>query len=146
MSPAIQSLRAESSIIIVLLVLNVSLLAQSGSSHARAKISESSALAEPQALLQQGRLPQAKTATQDYLQAHPTSQDAYNLLGIICSSQRDYEGALAAFQHALALNPRSARSHNNLGNLYASAESPNLPKKNNAKAWPTTPPNREPNS
>ena len=139
MLPVLQILRAESAIvfIFVLLVFPATVRAQAGRSHAQARTSGSSVLAEPQALLQERRLPEAKTATQDYLQAHPTSQDAYNLLGIICSSQRDYEGALAAFQHALALNPRSARSHNNLGNLYASAGKPDLEKRNIAKHWPS---------
>ena len=147
MLPVLQILRAESAIvfIFVLLVFPATVRAQAGRSHAQARTSGSSVLAEPQALLQERRLPEAKTATQDYLQAHPTSQDAYNLLGIICSSQRDYEGALAAFQHALALNPRSARSHNNLGNLYASAGKPDLAEKEYRKALAIAPSDRDAN-
>lgn len=87
----------------------------------RATRNSSSELAEAQSLLQQGRVAEAKSATTEYLQVHPSSVEGYNLLGIICGSAHDYEGALEAFQHALKLNPASTKSHNNLGNLYAAA-------------------------
>lgn len=81
----------------------------------------SSELAEAQNLLQQGRIAEAKSAATEYLQVHSSSVEGYNLLGIICGSAHDYEGALDAFQHAVKLNPASTKSHNNLGSLYAAA-------------------------
>jgi len=71
-----------------------------------------------EALMQQGRLDEAKAAIQEELQRNPSSVDAYNLLGIIESNQQDYARALEAFQAALKLAPNSAKTHNNLGNVY----------------------------
>jgi tetratricopeptide (TPR) repeat protein len=79
----------------------------------------SDSFSEAEALLQQHRLAEAKTAVLDELKQHPSSVDGYNLLGIIQSNQRDFAGAIATFQKALQLNPRSAKTHNNLGNAYA---------------------------
>jgi tetratricopeptide (TPR) repeat protein len=80
--------------------------------------SESAELVEAQTLLQQGAISEAKQKIQEELALHPTSVAAYNLLGIIDSSQKDYDSAQQAFQHALVLGPRSVKTHNNLGNLY----------------------------
>jgi len=78
-------------------------------------------LAEAESLFQQGQLAEAKIAVQNFLQSQSSSVDGYNLLGIICSNQQDYDCSLEAFQKALTLNPASSRTHVNLGNLYASA-------------------------
>lgn len=86
-----------------------------------AATTESSDLAQAQALLEQGRTTEAKRSVVEYLTNHPTSIEAYNLLGIVCGTAHDYEGALDAFQHALKLDPSSRKAHNNLGNLYAAA-------------------------
>ncbi len=48
------------------------------------------------------------------------SVEGYNLLGIVYSSQKDYDNALEAFQHALKIDPNSTKTANNLGNLYVS--------------------------
>src|SRR6266542_1994409 len=82
---------------------------------------QSSGLAQAKILFQEGRLAEADTAIADYLRLHPSSVDAYNLLGIIRSNERNYPAALDAFQHALTLDSRSTKTHNNLANLYASA-------------------------
>jgi tetratricopeptide (TPR) repeat protein len=71
-----------------------------------------------QALVQQGRLDEAKTELLAELQRDPSNIDGYNLLGIIESEQGSYSDALAAFQKALQLGPNSTKTHNNLGNLY----------------------------
>ena len=100
---------------------------------------ESAELGPIQSLLQQGRTAEAKTSTLDYLRTHPSSIDGYNLLGIICGTTHDYEGALDAFQHALKLNPTSTTSHNNLGNLYAVAGKLDLAEKEFRKALAAAP-------
>lgn len=69
-------------------------------------------------LLQEHRLAEARTETLEQLKTHPTI-DGYNLLGIIESSQQDYEGAIESFGHALRLNPASTKTLNNLGDAYA---------------------------
>ena len=71
-----------------------------------------------EALIQQHRLAEAKTAVLQELNQHPSSVEAYNLLGIIQTNQQDFTGAIASLQKALQLNPRSTRTHNNLGNVY----------------------------
>lgn len=73
---------------------------------------------EAETLLQQHRLHEAKTATEQALQLHPSSVEGYNLLGIIDTNEQDYPGAVEAFQKALKLSSNSVKTHNNLGNLY----------------------------
>ena len=80
------------------------------------------ALQDADALLKQGRLDEAKQKALAELATNPKSVEAYNLLGIICVSQKDYDGAYGAFQNALKLNPASPRTKTNLGNLYAAQQ------------------------
>ncbi|MGA8090267.1 MAG: tetratricopeptide repeat protein [Terracidiphilus sp.] len=74
--------------------------------------------AEAAMLAQQGRIAEAKTATLEALQHHPSSVEGYNLLGIIETNQQDYEGALEAFKKALRIAPNSVKTYNNIGNAY----------------------------
>ncbi len=74
--------------------------------------------AEAAMLAQQGRAAEAKTATLEALQHHPSSVEGYNLLGIIETNQQDYAGALEAFKKALQIAPNSVKTYNNLGNAY----------------------------
>ena len=78
-----------------------------------------------QTLLAEHRLAEARTETIEQLKTHP-GIDGYNLLGIIESNQQDYPAAIDAFEHALRLNPRSTKTHNNLGNAYAAQKQWNL--------------------
>ncbi|HET8965418.1 MAG TPA: hypothetical protein VFN20_04335, partial [Candidatus Acidoferrum sp.] len=48
--------------------------------------------AEVEAMLQQGRLDEAKQKLLDVLANEPKSIEGYNLLGIVCISQKDYQG------------------------------------------------------
>jgi len=109
------------------------------------RTSQPSELAQVEMLLQQGRMEEAKASTVEYLKLHPSSAEAYNLLGIVCSHARDYECALDAFQHALKLNPGSTKSHNNLGNLYAAAGKAELAEKEFRKTLSLVPSNGEAN-
>src|SRR5882724_873208 len=81
---------------------------------------------EVEELLRQGLIEQAKEKIQEELQRNPFSVEAYNLLGIIYSDQKDYANALQAFQYALKLDPNSTRTRNNLGNVYVAEEKPDL--------------------
>ena len=74
-------------------------------------------LQQAQELIQKGEFQQARKLVQGQLDLNPSSVEAYNLLGITYTSEKDYDKALAAFQHALKLAPDSAKTHNNLGNL-----------------------------
>lgn len=77
-----------------------------------------SPLREAENLLAEHRLAEARTDVLEQLKKHPTVE-AYNLVGIIESSQQDYQAAIVSFNHALRLNPRSTKTLNNLGNAYA---------------------------
>ena len=84
---------------------------------------------EVESLIQQHRFAEAKTATLDLLQRHPTSVEGYNLLGIIQTDEQDYPAALASFQKALQLNPQSTKTHNNIANVYVAQQQPDLAEK-----------------
>src|SRR5260370_13036890 len=75
-------------------------------------------LAEAEALLREGRITDAKSKIQQELQRNPASAEAYDLLGVACVNEKDYPGALEAFQHALELEPSSARTRNSIANVY----------------------------
>jgi tetratricopeptide (TPR) repeat protein len=77
-----------------------------------------SPFAEAETLLRQGSIEEAKQNIQEQLALHPNSVAGYNLLGIAYSSEKNYPGALEAFEHALKLSPNSTKTHNNIGNLY----------------------------
>jgi len=52
------------------------------------------------------------------LELAPRSLEGLNLLGIALGEEKDFTGAVEAFQQALKINPRSTQTHNNLGNSY----------------------------
>jgi len=89
----------------------------------------SESLKEVQTLIQQGHIEEARSRLTDELQRHPSSVEAYNLLGIIESSQQDYPKAIAAFQKALQIAPHSAKTRVNLGNAYVAERKPDFAEK-----------------
>lgn len=106
------------------------LLLGSRDSMAQQKQSGSSAaLQQVEVLIQQGHLDEAKSKTLDVLKENPSSVEGYNLLGIIAGNQQDYSNAVAAFQKALQLAPRSVKTHNNLGNVYVAQKQLDLAEK-----------------
>ena len=64
---------------------------------------------EAETLLQQGSIDEAKKKIQEQLAIKP-SVEGYNLLGIVYSSQKDYDNALDSFQHALKIDPNSTKT------------------------------------
>jgi tetratricopeptide (TPR) repeat protein len=85
--------------------------------------------AEVEALVQQGAIDDAKNKLQELLEQDPSTVAGYNLLGIICTSQKDYAGALDAFQQAVKIDPNSTRTRNNLGNTYIAQQKLDLAEK-----------------
>src|SRR5260370_19526630 len=75
-------------------------------------------LAEAEALLREGRIADAKSKIQQELQRNPASAEAYDLLAVACVNEKDYPGALEAFQHALELEPSSASTRNSIAHVY----------------------------
>jgi tetratricopeptide (TPR) repeat protein len=86
-------------------------------------------LQEADDLLRQGRTEEARKAVQAQLARNPKSVEAYNLLGIILTSQKDFASALDAFQQALKLDQHSVRTMVNVGNLYVAQEKLDLAEK-----------------
>lgn len=81
---------------------------------------------EAESLLARGAVAEARQKTEELLALHPSSIEGYNLLGILCSDQKDYAAALDAFQRALKLDLNSTRTRNNLGKLYISGSKADL--------------------
>ena len=140
MSVALQYFRAR--LLALLVAVPVVLLAQPTQ---RRTPRQDPALRAAESLVQQGQLAEAKARTQQFLETHVSSIDAYNLLGIICNSQRDYDGARAAFERALALDSNSVKTHINLANLYASAGKADLAEQEFRRALAVAPSNRDAN-
>src|SRR6266436_1316000 len=75
-------------------------------------------LTEAEALLREGRIEEAKSRIQEELQRNPTNAEAYDLLGVASVNEKDFPGALEAFQHALKLAPNSTRTRNSIANVH----------------------------
>ena len=100
---------------------------------------------EAETLLRQGSVDEAKQKISEQLKLDPSSIEGYNLLGIVYSSEKDYDNALQAFQHALTLDPDSVRTHNNLGNVYVAQEKFDPAEREFRKVLRLDPANREAN-
>ncbi|MGA3087558.1 MAG: tetratricopeptide repeat protein [Terriglobales bacterium] len=113
------------------------------STRASAKISPR--FLEAEELVQQGLFEQAKQKIQEQLAFDPASVEAYNLLGIVCTDEKNYADADDAFQHALKLAPNSTTTHNNLGSLYVAELKLDLAEQEFRKTLNLAPANRDAN-
>lgn len=52
------------------------------------------------------------------VQQEPENAVAWNCVGIVAATKKDFAAAFAAYEKALALQPRLAEAHSNCGNLY----------------------------
>ena len=68
--------------------------------------------------MSQGQTAEAKEKLTQAIAENPSSVEAYNLLAIIYTGEKDFSNALDALQHALKLDSNSPGTHINLGNLY----------------------------
>ena len=98
-----------------------------------------------------GRLGDARTQFERLAERQPRSVGAFTMLGMIQELEQKPEGAQAAYEHALALDPRAAVAANNLACLYvrrsgnldvalslaqvAAAEFPNEPEFSDTLGW-----------
>jgi len=117
----------------------------SSQSAAAASPSQKADLQKAEELIQQGLFEQAREIVGGQLKQNPSSVDAYNLLGIAYTGEKDYAHALDAFQRALQLAPNSTKTHNNLGNLYVAQQKPDLAEKEFTKVLSLAPANRDAN-
>ena len=109
---------------LALLFLTGAVSAQTTSSEknaTRAAPKKPSPFEDAKKLLAEGRLEEAQHRLEEELTEHPSSAEGYALLGIVYSQQKNTTAALAAFEKALKLDPKSTRARNDMGNLYASA-------------------------
>lgn len=97
-------------LLVALLLASIASRAQTGTG--------SPTIEQLEELIQQGRLHEARTGVLEKLQQNPSNVEAYNLLGIIESSQGDSAGALSAFQKALKIAPKSTKTRNNLASFF----------------------------
>jgi tetratricopeptide (TPR) repeat protein len=104
-----------------------------------------SPLLHAQELIQTGQLDQAKNVINEQLLRDSSNVEAYNLLGIILTNEKNYTDALGAFQQALKLNPNSTSTHNNLANLYVAQQKPDLAQKEFDRVLQIAPANRDAN-
>jgi tetratricopeptide (TPR) repeat protein len=74
-------------------------------------------LIEAETLMAQGQIAEAKQKLTQAVAESPSSVEAYNLLGIIYTGEKDFSNASDALQHALKLDASSPGTHINLGNL-----------------------------
>lgn len=108
-------------------------------------VASSSPLLHAEELIQSGELDEAKNVIDDELLRHPSNVEAYNLLGIIFTNQKNFGDALDTFQKALKLNPNSTSTHNNLANLYVAQQKPDLAEKEFSRVLQIAPANRDAN-
>jgi tetratricopeptide (TPR) repeat protein len=104
-----------------------------------------SPLQQAKELIQEGHFEQARNIIDEQLRLNPSSVDAYNLLGIVYTDEKDYAHAIDAFQDALKLAPSSTETHNNLGNLYVAEQKFDLAEKEFTKVLSMAPANRDAN-
>jgi len=79
------------------------------------------------------------------LKLAPGSIEGLNLLGITLGEQRDFNGAVEAFQQALKINPRSTVTHNNLANSFVAQQKNELAEREFRSALRYDPRNRDAN-
>ena len=115
--------------LVAFLLLTLALNACVVSMAQQAPTKHSDDFADAAMLAQQGRVAEAKTATLEALEHHPSSVEGYNLLGIIEANQHDYAGALEAFKKALKIDPASVKTYNNIGNAYVAMKDPDSAEK-----------------
>ena len=116
-----------------------------GQGDARQSAKTPSRFLEAETLLGEGSLDEAKQKILEELERNPSSAEGYNLLGIVCNTQKDYANALDAFQHALKLDPNATRTRNNLGNVYVAEEKLDLAEKEFRQVVRLDPANRDGN-
>ncbi|HET6178538.1 MAG TPA: tetratricopeptide repeat protein [Candidatus Sulfotelmatobacter sp.] len=104
-----------------------------------------SPLQQAEALIQQGSFEPARQIIEEQINLNPKSVEAYNLLGIIHTSEKNYGQAIDAFRQALTLAPNSTKTHNNLGNLYVAQQKPDLAEKEFTNVLSIAPQDRDAN-
>jgi tetratricopeptide (TPR) repeat protein len=113
--------------------------------HAELPAAASAHFAAARILLDQHTPVLAEAEVRAGLKLAPQSLEGLNLLGIALGEQKDFAGAVGAFQQALKINPRSPETHNNLGNSYVMQQKNGLAENEFRATLRYSPRNREAN-
>jgi len=133
-------------VIVVLLICSLGNAQQNPSESKNAALPETASnLIQARELIEHGQFEQARSLVEDQLKVDPSDVEAYNLLGIVDTNQKNYNQAEAAFQQALRLDPGSKTTHNNLGNFYEAQQKLDLAEKEFNTVLKASPGNRDAN-
>lgn len=80
---------------------------------------DAASVALAEALMKQGKLPEAVATLDTYLQTHPMSVSAADCLGLSCLQLHDYEKACRALEESVRLNPQNRSAYYGLARAYA---------------------------
>lgn len=105
---------------------------------------EAAQIQEAQELLHKGDFQPAREILESQIALHP-SIEAYNLLGIAYTSEKDYEHAKNVFDVALKLDPTSPETRVNVGNLFVAEQKLDLAEKEFKDVLRANPSNRDAN-
>ena len=131
---------------VLLLTCSFGYAQQNPSEHKNPARSEAASnLSHVRELIQQGQFEQAKSLIEDQLKVRPSDVEAYNLLGIVETNEKNYSQAEEAFQQALHIDPGSKTTHNNLGNLYVAQQKLDLAEREFNTVLKSAPANRDAN-
>jgi tetratricopeptide (TPR) repeat protein len=131
---------------VLLLTCSFGYAQQNPSEHKNAGRSEAASnLGHVRELIQEGQFEQAKSLIEDQLKEQPSDVEAYNLLGIVETNEKNYSQAEEAFQQALHIDPGSKTTHNNLGNLYVAQQKLDLAEREFNTVLKSAPANRDAN-
>lgn len=81
-------------------------------------------LSEIQEIIKKGELEKATEMLWQYLDAHPSDADAYNLLGFSYRKSWKFDLAKKSYDRALAIDPEHKGAHEYLGELYLQTGQP----------------------
>ena len=102
-------------------------------------------LRQAEGLIQTGHFEEARKILEEQIKTNPSRVDAYNLLGIVYTNEKQFDHALTAFQQALKLAPNSTKTHNNIGDLYVAEQKLDLAEKEFTEVLSLAPANRDAN-
>ena len=105
----------------------------------------SSEIQQAEELIHKGNFQRAREILEEQVTSHSSSIEAYNLLGIVCTNEKDYAHAADAFDKALKLAPNSTKTRINLGNLFVAEEKLDLAEKEFQQVLRTNPADRDAN-
>ncbi|MDE3104954.1 MAG: tetratricopeptide repeat protein [Acidobacteriota bacterium] len=97
------------------------------------------------ALIEQGKLEEARRQLEDRIKRNPQDGEAYRLLGVLAAKSGDQSSAVLLFRKAVQLAPNAAGAHSSLGEAYAATGQTSLAEAEFRTALRTNPADRSAN-